>query len=120
MLQFMGSKVNAMRDYQAAIQKDPKYSLAYFNAANMYFHQRQFKQALTYYDSALIYNAKDESALLNRAITKVGYQSKNKWKTSLKKKATNCKSSCLGESPSLKLGSCLLVCECLLKKNTLM
>ena len=42
--QFMGDFVNAIRDYQAAIKTDPSYALAYYNAANMYFRQRQFKQ----------------------------------------------------------------------------
>lgn len=40
----MGDTVNAMRDYQAAISLDPCYSLAYYNAANLYFKHRQFKQ----------------------------------------------------------------------------
>ena len=42
--QFMGDLVNAIRDYQAAVKTDPSYSLAYYNAANVYFRQRQFKQ----------------------------------------------------------------------------
>ena len=42
--QFMNDRVNAMRDYQRAIKLDPKYSLAYFNAANVYFHTRHFNQ----------------------------------------------------------------------------
>lgn len=42
--QFMGDFVNAIRDYQAAIKTDPSYALAYYNAANVYFRQRQFKQ----------------------------------------------------------------------------
>ena len=42
--QFMGDFVNAIRDYQAAVKTDPSYSLAYYNAANVYFRQRQFKQ----------------------------------------------------------------------------
>ena len=32
---------------------------------------RQFKQAQAYYSAALQFNAKDESAFVNRAITKV-------------------------------------------------
>ena len=43
--QFMNERHSAMTDYQRAIELDPKYYLAYFNAANMYFHHRQFKQA---------------------------------------------------------------------------
>ncbi|KAL9955567.1 hypothetical protein ACROYT_G036906 [Oculina patagonica] len=69
--QFMGDFVNAIRDYQAAVKTDPSYALAYYNAANVYFRQRQFKQALSYYDKALSWYAEDESAVLNRAITKV-------------------------------------------------
>lgn len=42
--QFMNDRVNAMKDYQRAINVDPTYSLAYFNAANVYFHTRHFKQ----------------------------------------------------------------------------
>ena len=42
--QFMGDLVNAIRDYQAAVKTDPSYALAYYNAANVYFRQRQFKQ----------------------------------------------------------------------------
>ena len=45
--QFMGDTVNAMRDYQAAIRLEPDYSLAYYNAANLYFKQRQFQQVGT-------------------------------------------------------------------------
>ena len=46
MFQFMGDKQNAMRDYQEAIKLDETYSLAYFNAGNVYFHTRQFSQVL--------------------------------------------------------------------------
>ena len=42
--QFMGDKQNAMRDYQEAVKLDETYSLAYFNAGNVYFHTRQFSQ----------------------------------------------------------------------------
>ncbi|XP_074650504.1 uncharacterized protein LOC141905524 isoform X2 [Tubulanus polymorphus] len=68
--QFTEDPVNAMRDYQRAITIDPTYSLAYFNAANIYFHMRQFKQAERYYNKALQFNPKDEGAFLNRAITR--------------------------------------------------
>ena len=43
-VQFMGDFVNAIRDYQAAVKTDPSYALAYYNAANVYFRQRQFQQ----------------------------------------------------------------------------
>ncbi|XP_038063059.1 uncharacterized protein LOC119733763 isoform X2 [Patiria miniata] len=69
--QFMQDHHNAMRDYQSAIKLDPGYALAYFNAANLYFHNRQFRQAVDYYSKVLDHNPKDESAVLNRGITKV-------------------------------------------------
>ena len=42
--QFMNERHCAMRDYQRALRIDPDYYLAYFNAANMYFYNRQFQQ----------------------------------------------------------------------------
>jgi len=48
-LQFMQDRVNAMRDYQTALQLDPTYALAYFNAANVYFHTRHFRQVCFYF-----------------------------------------------------------------------
>lgn len=44
--EFMGQRQNAMKDYQAAISLNPTYSLAYFNAGNIYFHHRQFAQVI--------------------------------------------------------------------------
>ncbi|XP_015261046.1 PREDICTED: tetratricopeptide repeat protein 6, partial [Gekko japonicus] len=67
--QFMGYVSCAMKDYQQAITVDPDYALAYFNAANVYFLNRQFSQAKDYYSRALTLDAKNESAFLNRAIT---------------------------------------------------
>ncbi|XP_018419983.1 PREDICTED: tetratricopeptide repeat protein 6 [Nanorana parkeri] len=67
--QFMGKLPNAMRDYQSAITANPKYPLAYFNAANMYLHNRQFSQAKDYYSRAMELDPSNESAALNRGIT---------------------------------------------------
>ncbi|XP_033621036.1 tetratricopeptide repeat protein 6 isoform X3 [Fukomys damarensis] len=67
--EFMGQQQNAMKDYQAAIALDPKYSLAYFNAGNIYFHHRQFSQASDYYSRSLKFDPENEYALMNRAIT---------------------------------------------------
>ncbi|XP_067848274.1 uncharacterized protein ttc6 [Heptranchias perlo] len=69
--QFTGDLSNAMRDYQKAVALDPSYSLAYFNAANLYFYNRQFSQAHDYYTKAIDMQPGDESALLNRAICRV-------------------------------------------------
>lgn len=44
--QFVGDSTDAMNDYQNAIKIDPTYSLAYFNAANLYFQNRQFIQVI--------------------------------------------------------------------------
>ncbi|XP_038263522.1 tetratricopeptide repeat protein 6 isoform X4 [Dermochelys coriacea] len=67
--QFMGHVNCAMKDYQQAISINPGYALAYFNAANIYFHHRQFSQANSYYSKALQLDPRNESAVLNRAIT---------------------------------------------------
>nr|XP_042714425.1 tetratricopeptide repeat protein 6 isoform X3 [Chrysemys picta bellii] len=67
--QFMGYLNCAMKDYQQAISINPGYALAYFNAANIYFHHRQFSQANSYYSKALQLDPRNESAVLNRAIT---------------------------------------------------
>nr|XP_035116265.1 tetratricopeptide repeat protein 6 isoform X3 [Callithrix jacchus] len=66
--EFMGHKQNAMKDYQEAISLNPKYSLAYFNAGNIYFHHRQFSQASDYFSKALKFDPENEYVLMNRAI----------------------------------------------------
>ncbi|KAF1676418.1 TTC6 protein, partial [Pygoscelis papua] len=67
--QLMGYIPCAMKDYQQAISVDPNYALAYFNAANIYFHNRQFSQAYCYYSKVLQLDPRNESAVMNRAIT---------------------------------------------------
>ncbi|NXK19998.1 TTC6 protein, partial [Arenaria interpres] len=67
--QLMGYLPCAMKDYQQAISVDPNYALAYFNAANIYFHNRQFSQAYCYYSKVLELDPGNESAVMNRAIT---------------------------------------------------
>ncbi len=94
--QFMGDKASAMKNYQTAISLNPEYSLAYFNAANLFFYNGQFEQvkplsllrlsrreplrcivslffsvtqACEYYSRAFELDPSDESAILNRAIT---------------------------------------------------
>ncbi|XP_072135606.1 uncharacterized protein ttc6 [Mobula birostris] len=66
--QFMGDLSNAMSDYKRAIALNPSYSLAYFNAANLYLYNSQFQQAHNHYTKAIDLQPRDESALLNRAI----------------------------------------------------
>lgn len=43
-IQCLGDIQDAMNDYQTAIRLDPAFSLAYYNAANLYFTHRQFGQ----------------------------------------------------------------------------
>ncbi|XP_074069519.1 tetratricopeptide repeat protein 6 isoform X2 [Macrotis lagotis] len=69
--EFMGEKHIAMKDYQTAISINPEYSLAYFNAGNIYLHHRQFSQAHDFYSKALRFDSLNDSAVLNRAITNV-------------------------------------------------
>ncbi|XP_040528610.1 tetratricopeptide repeat protein 6 isoform X1 [Gallus gallus] len=67
--QLMGHLSCAMKDYQQAISVDPNYALAYFSAANIYFHNRQFSQAYCYYSEVLKLEPRNESAIMNRAVT---------------------------------------------------
>ncbi|KAM8780252.1 tetratricopeptide repeat protein 6 [Rhynchonycteris naso] len=67
--EFMGQQQNAMKDYQTAISLNPTYSLAYFNAGNIYLHHRQFSQASDYFSKALKFNPENQCATMNRAIT---------------------------------------------------
>ncbi|XP_036605598.1 tetratricopeptide repeat protein 6 [Trichosurus vulpecula] len=69
--EFMGERHIAMKDYQAALSVNPKYSLAYFNAGNIYLHHRQFTQANDFYSKALQFDPLNDSAVLNRAITNI-------------------------------------------------
>ena len=68
--QFIGDRMNAMNDYQAAKNLDPTHSLACYNAANLYLVHRQFAQAISYYTKAIDWNNKDPAAFLNRAIAR--------------------------------------------------
>lgn len=45
----MGHLSCAMKDYQQAITIDPHYALAYFNAANIYFFNKQFSQVCIWF-----------------------------------------------------------------------
>ncbi|XP_078005306.1 tetratricopeptide repeat protein 6 [Phascolarctos cinereus] len=69
--EFMGERHIAMKDYQAALSINPKYSLAYFNAGNIYLHHRQFSQANDFYSKALEFDPLNDSAVLNRGITNI-------------------------------------------------
>lgn len=40
----MGDLPSAMADYQRAAKLDTLYSLAFYNAANLYFRNRQYPQ----------------------------------------------------------------------------
>ncbi|XP_042670912.1 tetratricopeptide repeat protein 6 isoform X2 [Centrocercus urophasianus] len=67
--QLMGHLSCAMKDYQQAISVDPTYALSYFCAANIYFHNHQFSQAYCYYSEVLNLEPRNESAIMNRAVT---------------------------------------------------
>ena len=64
-MQYKKDRVNAMLDFQQAIKLDDTYSLAYFNAANIYFHCRRFNQVyyiiyvLIYYYLISTYTVED-------------------------------------------------------------
>ncbi|KYO37236.1 tetratricopeptide repeat protein 6 isoform B [Alligator mississippiensis] len=88
--QFMGDLTCAMKDYQQAISINPDYALAYFNAANIYFHNRQFSQAYCYYSKALQLDPRNEAAVLNRAITNTLLQNTDEAKEDFEKAVSLC------------------------------
>jgi tetratricopeptide (TPR) repeat protein len=51
--QSMGDPISALQNYKLAIQLDPSYSHAYFNAANMYLGQQRWELAEEYYNKVL-------------------------------------------------------------------
>lgn len=57
------------RDYEQVIALDPDFVFAYFNRANMYFSQRDFRSALTDYNEAIKRNANFAEAYYNRGLT---------------------------------------------------
>ncbi|CAE1239192.1 unnamed protein product [Acanthosepion pharaonis] len=68
--QYMKCLRDALTDYKYAIELDPQYALAYYNAGNIYLHGRFFQQALKYFNKAISLDPNDECALINRAVTK--------------------------------------------------
>ncbi|NXJ60022.1 TTC6 protein, partial [Rostratula benghalensis] len=94
--QLMGYLPCAMKDYQQAISVDPSYALAYFNAANIYFHNRQFSQAYCYYSKVLQLDPTNESAVMNRAITNTFLNNIEEAKEDFEKAISLCPSSAAG------------------------
>uniref|UniRef100_A0A7M4E7S9 Tetratricopeptide repeat domain 6 n=1 Tax=Crocodylus porosus TaxID=8502 RepID=A0A7M4E7S9_CROPO len=88
--QFMGDLTCAMKDYQQAISINPDYVLAYFNAANIYFHNRQLSQAYCYYSKALQLDPRNEAAVLNRAITNTLLKNTDEAKEDFEKAVSLC------------------------------
>lgn len=67
---YLSHQSKAMVDFQAAIKLDPNYGLAWYNAANIYLHQRQLTQATQYYDKAIGTDIDDETVRSNRALAR--------------------------------------------------
>jgi len=67
---YLKQQAKAMADFQNAVKINPSFGLAWYNAANIYLHQRQLNQALKYYDKAIANDADDECVRSNRALTR--------------------------------------------------
>ncbi|KAL7749136.1 hypothetical protein RI367_005541 [Sorochytrium milnesiophthora] len=68
--QSIGDASSAMRDYKAAAQLEPPYYLAFFNAANLYFHQQSWEHALDYYTQAQRLAPNNPVVRMNKALTR--------------------------------------------------
>ena len=71
----MGEKMESadfeimMRDYDYIIHKQPDFSFAYYNKANMLCLQQDFKAAISYYTQAIAADSDFAEAYFNRGLT---------------------------------------------------
>jgi tetratricopeptide (TPR) repeat protein len=71
MYQELGDSTAALQNFKMAIEIDPNFALAYFNAANLYLDQKRWEQAEEYYNKALQNSKGDVYSLINRSICKI-------------------------------------------------
>jgi tetratricopeptide (TPR) repeat protein len=60
-----------LRDYNTVIQKDPSFTYAYFNRANLLCSQRNYRAAILDYNEAIRRNAEFAEAYFNRGLTRL-------------------------------------------------
>jgi tetratricopeptide (TPR) repeat protein len=60
-----------LRDYNAVIQKDPSFTFAYFNRANLLCSQRNYKAAILDYNEAIRRDPEFAEAYFNRGLTRL-------------------------------------------------
>jgi tetratricopeptide (TPR) repeat protein len=60
-----------LRDYNTVIQKDPSFTYAYFNRANLLCSQRNYRAAILDYNEAIRRNSEFAEAYFNRGLTRL-------------------------------------------------
>lgn len=65
---YTGDVINAVRDYEKAIQLDPTFILAQYNLGNILLQQRLYKQGIDKYSKVLALVPGEDSTLINRAL----------------------------------------------------
>jgi tetratricopeptide (TPR) repeat protein len=60
-----------LRDYNTVIQKDPSFTFAYFNRANLLCSQRNYKAAILDYNEAIRRDPEFAEAYFNRGLTRL-------------------------------------------------
>ena len=64
----MSDRQSAVADFKQALHFDQRFTLGYFNLANVYMIDKRWEQALDFYNRAILFGPDNETALINRAI----------------------------------------------------
>lgn len=65
---YTGDSINAVRDFEKALQLDPNYILAHYNLGNVLLQQRLYRQACDKFSIVLAKSPGHDEALINRAL----------------------------------------------------
>lgn len=66
--QALDDNPSALQSYQLAIERDPCYSPAYYNAGNHYLRQHSWSNAISKYSCAVKYDRQDYRSFMNRGL----------------------------------------------------
>lgn len=76
----IGKPAMALKDYLKAIELNPKYSSAYYNAGTVYLNTARYDQAIEYFNTSLTYNPGFAFAYFNRGLA---YMKKKEWEKAI-------------------------------------
>lgn len=65
---YTGDSLNAVRDFEKALQLDPSFSLALYNLGNILLQQRLYSQACERFSRVLALHPCEDESLINRGL----------------------------------------------------